>query len=1385
MKKNIFFSLILAASMLLSMAQFTPAEAIQPQSGHVPPAPDSLNEVVEYYGRLGDIQGQIGVVVEFSSKPAAVVYAEAKERLLAPAALPAVTKSQVSLIQEEQNTFASALRSSGIDVRELYRTQRAYNGIALYIDAENVAELAKMPGVKAIHPLIPKEIDHTTSVPLIGALQVWAGSSEYQGQNIRVGVIDTGIDYIHTNFGGPGDYTGQDFTTLGEPGNLFPTAKVVGGWDFAGDDYNADPNSATYDPIPQPDPDPMDCNGHGSHVSGTTAGLGVLPDGSTYVEGAGDTYADLAALSANDYMAKFRIGPGVAPKADLYALRVFGCAGSTDLTDVAIEWAMDPNGDSDLSDHLDVINMSLGSSFGSQYDPSAVASNNAALAGVLVVASAGNSGDVFYITGAPGVAQRVISVASSQDSSAVLSAFDVTASSNASLVDSYMAGTASFGPQSFDVTGDAVVAAPYQACTAITNDVTGKIAVVQRGTCNFSLKVENAQAAGAIGVLIVNNAAGFPPALGGTSTATIPVMSARDVDGNAIVAELNASGTATIKLDSSLNYLIVDPTLEDKVSTFTSRGVARGGSYLKPDVTAPGDTIYSTANGTGDKGVSFNGTSMAAPHVAGVMALLRQQHPGWSVEDLKALVMNTATNDVYNAAGTLPNTPSRVGAGRVSVLNATESEVVAYNTTNPELVSLPFGEVKVVDDTSGVDQTFTKTVTVKNTGAAAETYDVAFILRYTANPGITFSLLDSSDNPLSSLTVPASGTETIKVKVDLDAALLEKTLDPTLGLGARSRMSESGGLVQLTSTGSAPTLRVPVHIAARAASSMDVAETSLTLSAAASGTVSLTSSGTPIDLASDYSIASIFELLGESPAIPGLPVPTLASADLQYIGAMSNYPAEAWADSTVFFGVSTFAQWDTLYSTEFDIYIDINEDDVEDYVVYNYDTGAGTTTRTDAFATVVVNLNTSSGGLSNYVNYFGGSTNTNIFNNNVAVLPVDVAQIGLNETTNTDFNFYIVTYHRESETYVDVSDVYHYDVSKKAFDSTNAAFLNTPLWDDNPAYSPTFDIAYDKANMNANTQGLLILHHHNAVNTAEVIPLDNNPAFGKTAPADNATAVSLSPMLSWNPSDGATSYEYCYSSSAGPCTQWHSVGTNTSVTINDLAADYTYYWQVRAVHGDGAIEADDGTWWSFTTTAVSACTWPPYTAPATPTFGDVPMDAGHWSWVERLSNATITAGCGGGNYCPFSEVVRAQMAIFLLRGKHCGNAYVPPAVGASTGFGDVPLDATYAPWVKQLAAEGITAGCGGGNFCPLQVVNRAQMAIFLLRAKHGATYSPPAVGATTGFGDVPLDATYAPWVKQLAAEGITAGCGGGNFCPLQNVNRAQMSIFLVRAFDLP
>jgi hypothetical protein len=185
-------------------------------------------------------------------------------------------------------------------------------------------------------------------------------------------------------------------------------------------------------------------------------------------------------------------------------------------------------------------------------------------------------------------------------------------------------------------------------------------------------------------------------------------------------------------------------------------------------------------------------------------------------------------------------------------------------------------------------------------------------------------------------------------------------------------------------------------------------------------------------------------------------------------------------------------------------------------------------------------------------------------------------------------------------------------------------------------------------------------------------------------------------------------------------------------------------------------------------------------------FGDVP--SGYWAqdFVERLYAAGVTTGCQANPilYCPEDPVTRAQMAIFLLRGIHT-SSYAPPAIGSGLGFGDVPVDYWAGAWIKQLAAEGITSGCGGGNFCPEQPVTRAQMAVFLLRAKYGASYTPPDIGTGTGFGDVPSDYWAAAFIKQLVAEGITVGCGSGNYCPEQSVTRAQMAVFLVRTFNLP
>jgi hypothetical protein len=186
------------------------------------------------------------------------------------------------------------------------------------------------------------------------------------------------------------------------------------------------------------------------------------------------------------------------------------------------------------------------------------------------------------------------------------------------------------------------------------------------------------------------------------------------------------------------------------------------------------------------------------------------------------------------------------------------------------------------------------------------------------------------------------------------------------------------------------------------------------------------------------------------------------------------------------------------------------------------------------------------------------------------------------------------------------------------------------------------------------------------------------------------------------------------------------------------------------------------------------------------TFADVSQIHWAWAWIERLYNTRITAGCTDDpfRYCPEDTVTRAQMAVFLLRGRY-GSTYSPPSEGDTTGFDDVPLDYWAAPWIKQLASEGITAGCGNGNYCPEHPVSRAEMAVFLLRSKHGPDYAPPDVGDSTGFDDVSPTHWAAAWIKLLVAEGIATGCETGMYCPEDPVTRAQMAVFLVRTFGLP
>ena len=234
----------------------------------------------------------------------------------------------------EQTTAQGAIQALGGRVLGSY--QSALNGIKVRISADRLAALRALPGVVEVRHVTTYKPENVIGVPRIQAPLAWAGVNGVHGEGVKVAIIDTGIDFTHANFGGPGTPAAYQAAFVNgalpaDPALFGPDApKVKGGTDLVGDDYDAEGDDAAA--TPHPDPNPLDCNGHGSHVAGTAAGFGVLSTGTTF----SGPYDQLTYINSS-----FIVGPGVAPKADLYAVRVFGCEGSTDVVTEAIDWAVD------------------------------------------------------------------------------------------------------------------------------------------------------------------------------------------------------------------------------------------------------------------------------------------------------------------------------------------------------------------------------------------------------------------------------------------------------------------------------------------------------------------------------------------------------------------------------------------------------------------------------------------------------------------------------------------------------------------------------------------------------------------------------------------------------------------------------------------------------------------------------------------------------------------------------------------------------------------------------------------------------------------------------------------------------------------------------------
>lgn len=738
--------------------------------------------------------------------------------------------------------------------------EKVYNGLYAQVERSALADLANLQEVQGVFAVNPVELHNASSGPFIGASEVWEQTIDgvnVTGEGVTVAVIDTGIDYTHAAFGGEGTpeaYEEIDKDVVEE--GTFPTAKIVGGHDFVGTNYDA---SSDVDEIriPQPDANPIDEHGHGTHVAATIAGMEVEQDNGS-------------------------IGKGIAPDALLYAYKVFGESGSTGVTVQALEMAMDPNGDGDVSDHVDVVNMSLGSSYGHPEDPSAVATDLAVDAGVIVVASAGNSGNVPYITGSPAVAEKAISVAASVHDGVVVGAVQVN--SPEAIAGQYEAVEGAISTplsEAGPITNDVVYIGRGCVDDEISGDPAGKIAMIDRGECAFTDKLQTALDLGAEAVVVANNSPGEPITMGGDDVA-IPAVMVSKATGDTMKAEL-ANGDVNITLSDEIQ--IPKPELADTLADFSSKGPGGPNSLFKPEVSAPGFNIYSAASGTGNGGTLMSGTSMAAPQVAGVAALLRQLRPDWSADDVKSLIMNTST-PIQNLADEVYPL-SLQGAGRV------QADVAANTTSVVSPQALSLGHVPVSED---VQVTKNEEVTVTNKGSEDKEYEVSWTNRHGNKDGAV------SLSVPNSLRVKAGKSGNLKVDFAIDSDLLDD----------EAGFHEFDGFVHLAEKGGGEQLTIPYQAVVEKVSHLDVST--------AKDMLKLKNKGAT---ASETDLFTLGEKSSANAEVRDY-------IDIRAVGARSS-------EGVTEFAIATESPWATMNVVEFNVYIDNNMDGDADFIVYNYD----------------------------------------------------------------------------------------------------------------------------------------------------------------------------------------------------------------------------------------------------------------------------------------------------------------------------------------------------------------------------------------------------------------------------------------------------------------
>ena len=623
--------------------------------------------------------GPVSVIVELSEEPVAL--SQGISSLQGKSFSSSEEQKVRDAVQLEQRTFIRNLDRNQINYTISNEYHHALNGMTLEVNSDQLEELASQPGVLGVYPDLEVAIDPVDEVrpymkdtgPFIGAPDVW--DLGYTGKGIKVGVIDTGIDYLHPNL--------KD--------------AYKGGYDFVNNDedpYETSPQDHQNDPT---NPKPVDDDGrtywtdHGTHVAGT-----------------------VAAREGGEYGVK-----GIAPEADLYAYKVLGPYGSGKSS-----WVLGGI-DRAVQEGMDVINLSLGNSLNDPEYITSIALNNAMLAGVTAVVASGNSGPQRWTVGSPGAAALPITVGNStgpQEEIRVTSTFftdpiqPVTLSTplnegGAELDTPATVTTATYPPS---VTSDTyetelmawnLAVAPEDVLDSDFGlvyvglgypedfegkDLKGNIALIKRGELPFVDKMANAQKAGATAAIIYNNVddAINPIPYLGDSFSFLPTLKMSLEEGEYIRQRLEAEADLKVNFSDFKR----DRTEGDEINSSSSRGPAQKTLDIKPDVVAPGTSILSSvpAYGKDDPTADYSkaydrltGTSMAAPHVAGLAALILEKNPDWTPFDVKVALMNNAKvldTDNYDV--------NDQGAGRVQALKTIQATEL----------------VKVLDKTSYTDR---------------------------------------------------------------------------------------------------------------------------------------------------------------------------------------------------------------------------------------------------------------------------------------------------------------------------------------------------------------------------------------------------------------------------------------------------------------------------------------------------------------------------------------------------------------------------------------------------------------------------------------------------------------------------------------------------------